>query len=218
MTGYQAVENTCVFKSFACNVANCQACLYSPENCVQCAPGYTSFGSSTTGTTCMLTTGSVANCLMYGQQIFLTSSLNIGCIQCQNNFVLVGGYCVANISLGSYACKIDNCVYCVQDNMCGQCAQGYTVFIGSFDMCVKNYSPLTGCSLTPLNPSTSAVYPICQVCQSGYVLTAAYQCMMVNPEIACNIVGCEFCIADNECFQPRTGYTLTEDNTCTPSC
>ena len=84
-------------------------------------------GSSTAGTICVPITQSapsplVSNCAEYGPMIPMTSSLTTGCIACNQNFVNVGGYCVANISLGNYTCMIDNCVYCVQNNMCGKCA------------------------------------------------------------------------------------------------
>lgn len=126
LPAYQLVNNTCMWKSYACNVQNCVACLNNPENCAVCAEGYIPSGSTDSGTYCVPLTQSspspdVANCAVYGPMVPLTGSLTYGCVACNPNFFNVGGYCVANISM-NYTCNIDNCVYCIQNNMCGKCA------------------------------------------------------------------------------------------------
>lgn len=50
------------------------------------------------------------------------SLLNYGCIECWEGFVNVGGYCVANLYIQNYNCSLENCIYCVSNNYCGQCA------------------------------------------------------------------------------------------------
>ena len=187
--------------------------MYNPENCVVCVEGYIPSGTTDSGTYCVQLTQSspnpdVTNCAVYGSMVPLTSSLTYGCIACNENFFYVGGYCVANISLGNYTCNIDNCVYCVQNNMCGQCAEGYTVFMGATNYCMKNYSPYLGCALTPINPFLTVGYQMCSKCLAGFALVGE-SCLQVNASISCQILGCNFCLTNNVCYECRQGFNQT---------
>lgn len=100
-----------------------------------------------------------------------TTMLKIGCIKCQEYFVYVGGYCVANLSLTSYICNISNCLYCVQNNICGKCIQGYNVFIGSANQCTKIYSTVKNCEIGSLASIG------CEKCAEGYILIDSSICI-----------------------------------------
>lgn len=222
----------CELKVYQCNVQNCLYCS-AANVCSQCATGYIPVTNSQAGSTlsnlgssCVLLTSSVGgsipvtNCLVYGNLFPGTSTLQVGCVTCQQNFVNVGGYCVANISLGSYTCTIENCVYCVQNNICGQCAPGYSVYIANAGVCAPNYSPIPNCLMTPLFSMA------CTQCASGYALADFAACVPIpNPVVNCNISGCSFCTTNNICYACMTGYTLntttvntTTTTTCTAQC
>lgn len=82
--------------------------------------------------------------------------------------------------------------------MCGRCAEGYTVYLGSSDYCMKNYSPYPGCALTPVNPYLLDAFYMCQMCRPGYTLVD-YVCIQTNTDITCQIEGCEYCLDDDVC-------------------
>lgn len=115
LNGYILSDSQCVQMIYPCNVANCVLCT-SSNICAQCAPGYSAVtnmqSSVVVGSSCVQITASVGgnipvtNCNTYGPMIPGTSSLQIGCITCQQNFTNVGGYCVANISLANFTCEI----------------------------------------------------------------------------------------------------------------
>lgn len=168
---------------------------------------------SNLGSSCVLQTSSVGgsipvtNCQVYGNMFPGTSTLGVGCVTCQQNYVNVGGYCVANISLGNYTCNIENCVYCVQNNICGQCAPGYTVYIANAGVCAPNYSPIPNCLFTPLFSTA------CTQCASNYTLVDSACVPIPNPVVTCNISGCNYCVTNNTCQSCMTGYTQV-NNTC----
>lgn len=131
---------------------------------------------------------------------------------CNQNFVNVGGYCVANISLGTYSCNIQNCLYCIQNNACGQCAPGFTVYFSNPTVCVPNYSAIPNCVLTPIFTT------LCFQCASGYVLVGFEACVpLPSTPVTCNISGCNYCLTNNTCAACLTGYS-SSNNTCTPIC
>ncbi len=129
--GYQLQNNTCFPKYYQCSIQNCIYCNQAGV-CAQCAPGYTvslqiqQQGQVTLGSSCTLISQSVGgiapvtNCQQYGSIIPGSSDLTVGCIICNTNYINVGGYCVANLSV-TYQCNLANCVYCIQNNICGQC-------------------------------------------------------------------------------------------------
>ena len=92
----------------------------------------------------------VSHCKVYDYTIPGTSILQIGCLLCEDNYVNVGGYCVANLTLSSYTCNIPNCAFCIGDNYCGECEVGYVAYLGSNRKCVPYYSSLINCQLTGL--------------------------------------------------------------------
>lgn len=159
----------------------------------------------------------VANCATYGPMVPGSSSLSVGCVTCNQNYMNVGGYCVANLTQTNatqpmFVCNINNCVYCIQNNVCGQCATGYTAYMGSSYQCTKNYSPIPNCLLTPL------FAPICVACAQGYVLVDSVACVSPpSTSVTCNLTGCNYCITNNTCFACLTGYTLA-DGACTALC
>lgn len=214
----------CELIVYQCNVQNCLYCS-AANLCSQCTAGYvpvanTQTGSVTNlGSSCVLLTSSVGgsvpvtNCQVYGNMFPGTSTLGVGCVICQPNFVNVGGYCVANISLGNYTCTIENCVYCVQNNICGQCAPGYSVNIANAGICAPNYSPIPHCLTTPLFSTA------CTQCASGYALVDFAACVpLPNPVVTCNISGCNYCLSNNTCQACMAGYNPVVNNTCTPEC
>lgn len=99
----------------------------------------------------------------------------------------VGGYCVANLNIDSYACNLENCIYCIGNNYCGQCAEGYYSEKFTGGKCMKMYSPLPYCML---NLGSS-----CIICDEGYVLNAKEnKCQKLNSEVECLIDGCDYCL------------------------
>ena len=116
---YAVQENgTCSLMSFACNVENCLFCS-SINSCSACQYGYYhlkkySFTLRREVSTCsddfsifpqsQLTS---LNCLQKGilkENGILNSELVAGCISCTENFVNIGGFCVAK--LASYECNV----------------------------------------------------------------------------------------------------------------
>lgn len=229
LTGYYLSSNQCLLKYFNCGIANCLYCQNSGI-CSQCSPGYTvtllnqtvNSVKQTLGSTCTQITASsvgstpVTNCNQYGPMIPGTSSLAIGCTSCQPNYVNVGGYCMPIVTLSNYTCNIANCQYCVQNNVCGQCSSGYTVFPGSGNSCIPNYSPIPNCQLTP--PYIPGPTTICSMCASGYALVDNIACVPIpTTNIVCNISNCDFCTSNNTCTICVTGYSLA-NNVCSPLC
>ena len=52
----------------------------------------------------------VKYCSKFGQMWLGTdTSLTYGCLICMENFLNVGGFCVANLTQQNYLCDIDNC-------------------------------------------------------------------------------------------------------------
>ena len=91
-----------------------------------------------------------------------TSILQVGCQVCSDNFLNVAGYCVANLTQSTYTCNIENCAFCSQNNYCAQCEDGYVVYMGNYQRCVKMYSPYQFCKLTGLFGD------FCNICNDGY--------------------------------------------------
>lgn len=229
--GYQVSGDLtqCQLQVYQCSIANCLYCK-SAGICAMCAPGYSVFlqtqtppggTASPVGSSCVAITASsggsvaVTNCQQYGPMVAGTSGLQIGCINCMPNYINVGGYCVANISQTNYVCNIANCVYCVQNNICGQCLPGFTAFMGSTSSCVANYSPIPNCLLTGLfNPSGT---PTCAQCANGYVLVDSVACVAIPANFSCNVTGCNYCLQNNTCSSCTAGYSLS-NGTCTALC
>ncbi len=228
--GYQISNNTCMPKYYPCAIQNCIYCK-SPNVCGQCAPGFSvslqvqQQNGVTVGSSCVQITSSVGgvtsvtNCQTFGPMIPGTSDLTIGCITCNQNYINVGGYCVANITQVNYQCNIANCVYCIQNNICGQCATNYTSYIAAGSYCVLNYSPIPNCLLTPFTVAGGS--PTCSLCANGYALVSGIvngnsvnTCVKIPASgVTCNITGCNYCIQDNVCFACISGYSKS-NNTC----
>lgn len=232
LPGYylSTTTNQCSLKYYNCGISNCLYCQ-SSGICSQCSAGYSvtlftqavsSTQTVTLGSACNQITSSnggsvvVSNCLQYGPMIPGTSSLVVGCVSCQPNYVNVGGYCMPNVLVTSFTCNIANCQYCVQNNVCGQCASGYTAFAGTGNVCTPNYSPIPNCLLTP--PYIPGGTPICSMCANGYALVDNIACVLIpTTNIICNITNCDFCITNNTCQACLSGYSL-DSNVCTATC
>lgn len=221
ITNYYLTNNQCILQIYQCNVSNCLYCK-APNICSQCVEGYSinllTQQATTLGSLCVEITGSVggtvpvSNCIKFEATIPGTSELTIGCKTCEQNFINVGGYCVANITQANFTCNIQNCVYCVQNNVCGKCGKNYTVYLGSLSICIRDYSPIPNCLLTPLEQTG------CYKCADGYTLIDHYLCVLIPiPTIICNVAGCNYCLSNNTCSQCMNGYTL-QNATCSPSC
>ena len=119
--------------------------------------------------------------------------------------------CVANLTQSSYQCDVSNCNSCVQNNFCGQCADGYTVIVNTGGRCWKKYSPIPFCALT-----TGA---LCAECEQGYALTDDAECFPI-PLFKCNVTGCQFCLEENVCEKCRLGFDPSPNitGTCVPYC
>lgn len=103
-------------------------------------------------------------------------------------------------------------MYCIQNNVCGKCGKNYTVYLGSQSICIRDYSPIPNCLLTPLEKTG------CYRCADGYTLIDNYLCVLIPiPAIVCNVAGCNYCLFNNTCSQCMNGSTLL-NNTCIPSC
>ena len=119
-----------------------------------------------------------------------------GCVQCNENFYNVGGFCVANITISQNQCNVENCQWCSAPNYCGQCSEGYTVFQNTGGVCTKNYSPIPECQIIGVNQFD------CAVCNPGFTLNSDLQeCIPVKGEITCQVPGCIKCLEDGVCNQ-----------------
>lgn len=125
--------------TFTCNVANCQNCSYN-NFCSVCAAGY----YLTRAGACQISSCNVPNCQSCG--------LNNICSQCANGYSLALGPLsltstytnMVNFGLyllqqqcvpSSISCNISNCAYCLQNNVCAQCATGYDFSTTNSSMC-----------------------------------------------------------------------------------
>lgn len=213
---------TCVAPVYACEVANCQFCA-SAGMCSMCMMGFTVSniiqGGVTVGSTCVpnMTPSNtlIANCAQYGPLVPGTAQINYGCVQCQPNFINVLGYCVANISQQNYICNVSNCLYCIQNNVCGACKTGYLSLIGTQYMCLLSYSPIPNCAITTYLSTTLSCYQ----CNAGYQQVEGFCLNMNNNNVnSCNVTGCSYCAnQNNNCTVCMTGYTLNLGN-CDPTC
>ena len=131
-----------------------------------------------------------------------------------NGFINVGGFCVANLTQANYTCNVENCVYCIQNNFCGQCGDGYTTLIQTGGQCWKTYSPLPNCRETLLNAA------VCFACNEGYALNLDDECMLIS-NVTCNVMGCGYCLTENVCDFCRLGFYKSDNNgtiSCNPDC
>lgn len=86
------------------------------------------------------------NCMTLGMvSPAMESNLIYGCIQCNNGFWNVGGYCVAALQ-NAIECNVMNCASCVLPNYCNACEDGYYVPQGAGGVCMKMYSPIPNCA------------------------------------------------------------------------
>ena len=86
------------------------------------------------------------HCEKFSEFLFgADTNLYVGCISCMEGYVDVGGFCVADLTQSNYACNVENCLYCVQNNYCGKCKEGYHTQQYTGGLCFKNYSPIPNC-------------------------------------------------------------------------
>ena len=141
--------------------------------------------------------GTTHACTMFGNTLFESGLIGFGCVQCQEGFIVVGGACVANLMQSQYSCNIDNCEYCIANNYCGQCAEGFTVYTYTGGSCMPIYSPVPNCMVS------SGTY--CLPCGDGY-LAFSGGCQRINQEITCNMTGCSYCVENNTCAKCMPGF------------
>ena len=188
---YFLMNNECKFKTYACNVDKCISCLSSPEFCSQCEEGYyiqelTNDNHEVLAAKCVKITVAIGNnanlvkyCSKFGYMgIGTDTSLHVGCLMCMENYINVGGFCVANLTQSNYLCDVDNCEYCVQNNYCGKCEDGYYIQLFTGGQCWKEYSPLPYCKLTTIFGA------LCIACDDGFVLSN-YECFKYDPAVTC---------------------------------
>lgn len=212
---YMLQEGQCVSFAYGCNIANCKYCE-AVDQCGECQLGYypTTMFSQQTQTMVSYCSNdwnnfvdeiyTTQNCLHVGvlsEYGIMDTYLTKGCVICQENFMNVGGFCVAKVT--NYTCNVENCQWCSAPNYCGQCQAGYTVLRNTGGICMKDYSPIPECQLLGANQFD------CAMCAAGYTLNNDLQlCVPVNTEISCTIVGCVKCLSNNVCEECASDLTL----------
>lgn len=231
LVGYvlNSQNNTCQLVGYACNDPNCQTCS-SSQSCGQCSPGYYlasyPIGSSNPILICrpLRCPYDVQNCKTCSYSYLTNFNYQkVLCTACESGFILVNGYCVANIT--TYPCSVSNCQSCSFNNFCGQCNPGYTSTL--YGACIPTQCNILNCAACSLNN-------ICQQCNNGYSLTQdtlltirdgntlgwtlTKQC--VPSTISCGISNCAYCLQNNICAACATGYDFSpsNSNSCVPIC
>lgn len=229
---FVAATNTCQKIGYGCSDPNCQICI-GPQSCGQCIPGYTIKQFYTTGGNSVMLCRplpcpiSIQNCAKCSYQY--TSLFNfqqVLCAQCNPNYILVNGYCVAQLT--TYNCSVANCASCSFNNFCSQCNNGYV--LSALGICIP-----TQCNNVANCASCSANY-ICQQCNTGYSLSLGFLSFQFQPisttvinmltsqcvlnKISCNIANCAYCNSNNVCASCAMGYDFPSggSNSCIPAC
>jgi len=227
---YNSQAKTCQSVGYGCNDVNCLVCD-SPQSCGQCAPGFTVMSVALNGVTvkvcrplsCPYTIQNCAKCTYQYNTLF--NYQKVLCAQCNPNYVLVNGYCVAQLT--TYPCStVANCAACSFNNFCSQCNNGY--ILSSLGTCIP-----TQCTNVPNCASCSANY-VCQQCNSGYTLSLGFMSLQSQPlsvssiltaqciptGITCNVTNCAFCKSNNACAACFSGYDFSSSgsNVCSPTC
>jgi hypothetical protein len=146
-----------------CNVSNCVSCSVN-NFCQSCSNGYylTRAGS------CLPNICNVQNCQ--------SCSLNNICQQCSSGYILtIGGLAIMSYTniitfnqfIGmmqctlntSISCNVNNCQYCLSNNTCTVCADGYTL---NNNVCTASCN-VTNCYMCGSNN-------MCSTCMPGYTL------------------------------------------------
>ncbi len=147
------------------------------------------------------------------------------CWQCNSGYILVNGYCVAQLK--TYTGSIDGCNSYSFNNYCSQCNTGYV--LSPLGTCYK-----TICQNIPNCLSCGSNY-ICSTCATGYTLSLGFlsvnglsvlpvsgmltaQC--IPSTITCNITNCAYCTSNNVCGGCASGYDFPSlgSNVCNPTC
>ena len=234
LVGYQfnSTSKSCQVAGYGCNDQNCQFCS-GPQSCGQCKPGYQIGNYPATGSInsvrlCrpLICPYNVTNCmscsLSYDSNFNFQKTL---CSACNSGFILVNGYCVAN--LVAPTCSVSNCNSCSYNNFCKLCNSGFS--LTSYGTCVPTQCTVANCASCSLNY-------ICQQCNTNYTLAlsplqltsaTAYgfaswaltqQC--VPNTVSCNVANCAYCLSANQCASCATGYDFSASNSnlCVASC
>lgn len=234
LVGYQfnSTSKSCQVAGYGCNDLNCQFCS-GPQSCGQCKPGYQIGNYPTTGSVnsvrlCrpLICPYNVTNCmscsLSYDSNFNFQKTL---CSACNSGYILVNGYCVAN--LVTPTCSVSNCNSCSYNNFCKLCNSGFS--LTSYGTCVPTQCGIANCASCSLNY-------ICQQCNTNYTLAlsplqltsaTAYgfaswaltqQC--VPNTVSCNVSNCAYCLSANQCASCATGYDFSASNSnlCVASC
>lgn len=143
---------------------------------------------------------------------------SVVCIKCESGFIVVGGICLPSTNYNNIQCQVQDCQYCIFNNYCGLCKEGYRVLPNSGGACVRLLEIVANCWI--VNPSF--VYSnLCKLCKDGY-LNVGGLCYAFNISVSCNITGCNYCLYNNSCQLCMGGYSLLTSDTgssiCAPLC
>ena len=233
--GYNFNTNskTCQPISYGCSDPNCQICD-NPQSCSQCQPGYTNlifyYNNNVPVKLCrpLPCPYGIKNCAKCTYQFnTLFSYQKVLCAQCNPNYILVNGYCVAQ--LRTYDCNVANCVSCSFNNFCSKCNNGF--ILSALGTCYP-----TQCTNIQNCASCSANY-VCQQCNTGYTLSLGFLSMNYQPisdgvasmlnaqcipnTISCtSIANCAYCLTNGVCASCASGYDFPTigSTTCSPVC
>lgn len=225
-----STNKNCEPVGYGCNDVNCLICSQA-QSCGQCKPGYQIAPYQTGSTTInicrpLVCPYNVSNCQSCSYTY--NSDFNyqkVLCSQCNTGYILVNGYCVAQLT--TYGCSVANCNTCSYNNFCSACNPGFT--LTSYGTCIPAQCNIPNCASCGLNF-------ICQQCNSGYTLTngalpslgtnvftfasfALYLQCTPNT-ISCNVTNCAYCKQANVCATCATGFDFSSNNsnTCVPVC
>lgn len=109
-----------------------------------------------------------------------------------------------------------NCRYCLSNNQCSICAEGFSLNSTDYSCFQNNCSTLSNCQLCDENAY------VCYLCQAGFMMNDVYdggQCVPINSNYTCNISGCAVCSSTNnsQCTMCLPTYTANGSTQCVPN-
>lgn len=228
---FNTQSKTCQMIGYGCSDPNCQICD-GPQSCGQCQPGYSIMNFNLFGglivklcrpLPCPYTIQNCAKCSYQYNSLF--NYQKVLCSQCNSNYVLVNGYCVAQLT--TYSCSVTNCASCSFNNFCSKCNNGF--ILSPLGICIPTQCNIQNCA------SCSANY-VCQQCNTGYSLSLGFLSLQYQPisslvasmltaqcipnTITCKLANCAYCSSNGVCASCATGYDFPSggSNTCSPVC
>lgn len=158
-------------------------------------------------------------CVCKFQNCLACKQTSLSCDTCPTPLfsALQTGGCIPAPSL-KLTCNVANCEYCLSDNKCSLCAEGYKLNPNDYSCSLVNCSSLglSNCQLCdPYGYS-------CHLCQTGFMVNnigEGGKCYPINQGYTCNISGCAVCSSTNNsiCVSCLSTYHANGSTQCLPN-